>query len=324
MKIISFTLLIKFTFLIILSWILIHIMAVLGVFFSFAYPAWRFLSPKAIACPICWAKKSRECSFNHALSTVAVLLIFSAVSMGLVFGESKAFLALGFSSPKTVSFIIPTKGQYRLGEVFPMKIDIAGVKGPVNSIQADLSFDPNKLEAVNVSTKESFASIFIQKEINNEAGFVRLTGGLPNPGFFADHGVFGTVYFKGKNPGVVKIEFLPTSLVLENNGQGTNVLKDLAAVSYLILPEKISDEEKAQQDLASKQLVLGENIESSSSPKMEFYDNDSVLGIKTAQEIQQVQQKKIPDSFGEFPWGLDKIDQLILKPWQKLLSLGFN
>lgn len=91
-----------------------------------------------------------------------------------------------------------------------MKIDITSIKVPINAVQADIGFEPHKLEVVDVSTEDSFANIFIQKEINNEVGYVRLTGGLPNPGFFADRGVFGTVFFKGISPGIVRIEFLPS------------------------------------------------------------------------------------------------------------------
>ena len=90
---------------------------------------------------------------------------------------------------------------------------------PINAIQADLGFNPEKVEVVDISTQNSFANIFIQKEINNETGYARLTGGLPNPGFFSDRGIFGTVFFRGKQPGVVKIDFLPSSMVLANDGR---------------------------------------------------------------------------------------------------------
>ncbi len=209
-----------------------------------------------------------------------MIFVISLLSIAFVYGETLLVRKTGLiSTPKTVNFVIPSKGQYRLGEIFPMKIEIAGIETPINAVQADLGFDSNKLEVTYISTKGSFAEIFIQKEINNEAGFARLTGGLPNPGFFSDRGLFGTVYFKAKQPGLVVIEFLPSSLVLANNSEGTNVLKKLDQVSYLILPEEISEEEKhLQRDFTNMTSgVLG--IEHDAT-QLTFFEDNQVLGAQ--------------------------------------------
>ena len=174
------------------------------------------------------------------------------------------------STQKTASFVIPPKGQHKLGEIFPMKIEVNNIKNSINAIQADLEFDPNKIEVVNISTKNSFANIFIQKDINNTEGYVRLTGGLPNPGWSEAHGLFGTVYFKAKQPGFVTIAYLSTSLVLANDGHGTNILKSRPSVSYLILPDKLSiDEEKTQTKFIFKENVLGASAQNN---QLDFSD----------------------------------------------------
>ena len=233
-------------------------------------------------------------------------------------GESRLLQKLGFPpTPKTVSFVIPTKGQFRLGEIFPMRIEIVGIKTPINAVQADLSFASSKLEVISVSTDESFANIFVQKEINNAGGYVRLTGGLPNPGFFSDHGIFGTVFFRGKAPGVVQIEYLPSSMVLSNDGRGTNVLKDLASVSYLILPEKISQAEEAmQKNIGQETNVLGENTDNT---QMKFYEENKVLGTSIEQQIQEDESFTLLNNIFDI---LEKIDRLILNQWIRVLRLG--
>ena len=290
--------------------------------------------PKQTACFLCRAgregekcffcrrliKKSENispASLSSAIFNGVLILVFSIVSIGIVYGESQILFKLGFPpTPKTVSFIIPTKDQYRLEEIFPMKIEITGIKKPINAVQADLGFEASKLEVTDVSTDNSFANIFVQKEINNEGGFVRLTGGLPNPGFFSDHGLFGTVFFKGKSPGVVKIEYLPSSMVLANDGRGTNVLKDLASVSYLILPEKISEEEEEmQKQISFKSEVLGE---STNNTQMKFYEEGSVLGAKVKEEIQKEKQFNL---FKMFLEGLEKVDRFVLEQWGKIFNV---
>jgi len=298
------------------SWFLIHILAVFGAFLALAYPLWWLLNLKRLPCLWCRIKKTKECSFSHSLLDAGLILVFTLISFGLVFGESKILFKMGFPpTPKTVSFVIPPKGQYRLGEVFPLKIEIAGIKVPINAVQADLGFNPERLEVIDVSTQDSFANIFVQKEINNEAGWVRLTGGLPNPGFFSDHGLFGTVYFKGKSPGVTKIEFLPSSMVLANDGRGTNVLKELSAVSYLILPEKISQEEEDLQKNLISHTVLGAQPENT---QMTFYEEEKVLGEQIKTEIQKEKKPALGKILLEI---LEKIDSFILSFWGKIVRL---
>jgi len=317
---------------VIASWFLVHISAVLGVFLAVAYPIWWLLAPRQTVCFLCRTKKEGEfCSFCRktvikkdgispktlpsAIYNGLLIFAFSLVSLGLIFVESKILFKMGFPpTPKTVSFIIPTKGQYRLGEIFPVKIEITGIKTPINAVQADLGFDSTKLKIEDISTENSFASIFIQKELNNEGGYARLTGGLPNPGFFSDRGIFGTAFFRGKSPGIAKIEFLPSSMVLANNSKGTNVLKDLTSVSYLILPEKISpEEEETQKQISLQSAVLGKSIENT---QMKFYDETNVLGIKAGQEIKETKKDSIFDWFLGI---LEKFDIFVVRQCMKLL-----
>jgi len=335
----SFVILIRTVAFILLSWLLIHIFAVFGIFLSFAYPLWWLFAPKQITCFFCRSKADREiCPLCHktidknksvspknlssAIFNGMLILIFWVVSAGVVFGESQILFRLGFPpTPKTVWFNIPPKGQYRLGEIFSMPIEIAGVKKPINAVQADLSFDPKRLEAVEVSTKDSFANIFVQKEVNNKVGFTRLIGGLPDPGFFSDRGLLGSVYFKGKIPGIVKVEFLPSSLVLANDGRGTNVLKELASASFLILPDKLSLEEEKKQEVILAPVVLGEQSEgkqSTESTQMIFYEENKVLGTKISQEIEKGRKFDL----GRTLLGLlEEVDRFILSFWQSLFFL---
>ncbi len=192
-----------------------------------------------------------------------------------------------------------------------MKIEITGIGVPINAVRADLGFDAVKLEAVDVSTDGSFANIFVQKEISNKKGYVRLTGGLPNPGFTSGNGVFGTVFFKGKSAGLATIEYLPTSLVLANDGRGSDVLEDLGSVSYLILPERISEEEaKVQKSAGIKSNVLGENI---NGVQIKFYEENSVLEAKTGEGIQELKSLNI---LGTLANVLLQIDRFVLQLWQ--------
>jgi len=315
------------------SWLVVHLLAVFGVFLVIAYPIWWLFFPKKTICFYCRIKNEGEfCPFcrrridkangifpetlRSAVFNGGLILIFSLFSIGFVFTESRVLNLLGFPpTPKTVSFVIPTTGQYRLGQVFPMKIEITGIKKPINIIQADISFDPKILEVREISTNDSFANIFVQKEINNQVGFARLAGGLPNPGFSGERGIFGTVYFKGKSPGVVKVDFSSSSKVLANDGRGSNTLKDLASVSYLILPEEISETEKEEQETILQPGVLGEF--SGEETQMEFYEEEKILGAQIDQEIEKEKKFNLGKILPEL---LERADRAILFFWGKIFS----
>jgi len=311
---IGLTIVFKIVAFVLASWLLVHLLAVFGVFLAVAYPLWWLWGPGRIPCLWCLIRKNKEeCVFSHSVKTGGLILVFTLISIGLVFLEGKVLFAFGFPpTPKTVTFVIPPKGEHRLGEIFPMKIEIAGIKTPINAIQTDISFRPDMLEVVDVSTKDSFANIFVQKEVNNEIGYARLTGGLPNPGYFADHGIFGEVYFKGKSPGIAKVEFLPSSMVLANDGKGTNVVKELASASYLILPEKITPEEEEQQEVLIQPVVLGTETEET---QMKFYEEEKVLGTQVGQEIEKEKKFNLGKIFLDF---LEKADSAILSFWGKI------
>jgi hypothetical protein len=293
--------LLKFVGFILLAIVLIHLLSVLGLYLAIAFPVLWFLFPRQTPCFFCRLSKvggncpvckepvvSLEMAypkrFGSALVNALAIFALTIFSAGIVYLEVMMFRQLGFiAPPRTVGFNIPARGQYRLGEIFPMKIEMIGIQAPINTVQADVGFNPEKLEVSHISTEGSFAEIFIQREINNELGFARLTGGLPSPGFYSERGLFGTIYFKGKQPGIVEIEFLPSSLVLANDGIGTNVLLGFDKVSYLILPEEISEEEKQlQKDLTVMRTgVLGVEDEGT---QMIFYDENQVLGVQEAIE----------------------------------------
>lgn len=330
----------KFLIFIILSFVLVHILALLGVFVAIAYPLWWLFSPNTIPCLICRRKKIGEyCSLcqepvidksyvgtknlRSVFLNSLIILLVSVISFGLVYVESKLLDHFGYSPVrKTVSFVIPSEGQYKVGEVFPMKIDINGVRQPINAVQADFSFDPTHIEVVDILTDNSFASIFIQKKIDNEIGYGRISGGLPNPGFFADEGLFSTVLLRGKIAGLSQIQFLPSSLVLANDGKGSNVLKDLASASYLILPADGPLDEKPDQSVVLYPVVLGTESEKNEGVQMKFFQEEDIRGavLGATEDSQDVEEKKRPFLIELICTIVQAVASFILSFWKSIID----
>jgi len=334
---------IKLFLLILLSWFLVHIFALLGIFISIGFFIWWLFYPRYSICFSCRVKRVGEyCNIcrstvtdalarypknlRSALINVLFLLLASLLSIFAVIIEYQVLQsAISPTSPKTVSFVIPSESQYKVGEIFPLKIQLTGIEVPINAIQADIGFDKNRLEVVEISTKDSFATVFLQKEMNNELGYARLSGGLPSPGFNAPTGLFGTVYFKAKQAGLAQISFLDTSLVLANDGEGTNVIKEFTVVSYLITPEKLPIDEQEMQNTLVLEDVLGVEEESNENQILLFEDEQSdVLGVEDSDLQEMVDddfgKKNIFDTILEI---LTKIDLFIMERVDWFLSI-FN
>jgi hypothetical protein len=324
---------------IVLSWIFVHVFAVLGIFLAVAYPIWWLIFPKLTPCIFCRTtpigEKCRAChdvvtidkryptNFASIARNFLLIMLISGISVLTVYGETLVLNKLGIRlNDASVEFIIPDKQQYKIGEIFPIELNINSNGVNINAVQTDIAFNPNKVEVVKLSLEESFAQIFIQKEINNDDGYLRVTGGLPSPGYKGDNGHFATVYFQSKEAGIFEIQFLPSSLVLENDGNGTNVLKSYPKTSYLIKPEYVSETEK---ELQSTILSLnGNNVlgVDSTNNQMLFFDtkdnSENIMGVEDINSSASKVEAQPKKTFWEI---LLTIDRWIVELFTKLFKL---
>jgi hypothetical protein len=339
--------LIKAVFWILGSIVLMHLAGFLGIFVVVAYPIWWLLIPQKTPCFFCkWKKVGEVCpacrcvvedhklcypqNFRSVLLNIIGILVVTLISFAVIFLETKILSYYGISPlDKTVSFVIPTKGSYRLGEIFPLGVDLGGVQTNINTVRADISYDPQYLEVTDITTSGSFATIFVQKEINNEVGFARISGGVPNPGINCTDSSndchFASFIFKTRKPGSVQVKYLPTSLVLANDGQGSNIVRNLGTTSFLILPETVNKEEQIKQEGALKLTVLGSEAKDSVGQLHLYQGNPiletSVLGANTELVNQKDQNKdQMPSRLKTFLVAVQKYDSFILNFWKKLIT----
>lgn len=290
----------KYALLVPLGWIFIHLFSVLGPFAVILY--FSYVS-------FVWLGFFRQNFQRKPFLGVVIVFLIYLFSLSFVWFEGLLLKDFGYPKlPKTAVFEVSQKGEYLLGEVFPFEIKIVDIEMPVNVVQADISFDSEAVEIVDISTENSFANVFIQKEIDNGLGFARFSGGLPNPGFGEKEGIFSTVYFVGKKPGITTVKLLPSSKVLANDGKGTNILKEVPSVNVLILPDK-TDELQAVQ-------VLGE---SSSGTKMIFYEEQE--RDNSIEQQEEEEEFSIVDSSLDF---VARYDNYVISFWLRVLERAFR
>lgn len=250
-------------FLLIAGRLIVYILSFAGFGLSIIYFVFWVIFPKKTPCILCRiGKEGDKCPFcneeikpstfypknlKSAFLNVLVIVLLTFLSLGLLYLENQILAASDLVTPKSnVNFIVDSKAHHKKGEVFSMGINVSKTDTSINAVQMDLKFDPNKLEIVDITTTGSFVNIFLQKEIDNQLGFARIAGGLPNPGYIPNKSNFCTIIFKAKDSGLAEISFLDSSKVLANDGRGTDILNTYKKTYYLITDDDITpDESKA-------------------------------------------------------------------------------
>ncbi len=314
--------------LIVLSWIVIHIFAVLGIFIIITYPLWVLINPQKETCLFCllrgeanscfmcsedeYDQPSKKKPVRKFLINILLLAFMIFFSLGIVWGEKYLLEQLGaISPPKTIVMEMSMKNEYRIGELFSMPLEIHGLQVPINTVQIDLKYPPELLEIVEVLTLDSFAEIFLQREVRNDLGIARISGGLPNPGYSKESGLFAKVLFLTKSSGLGEVQILPSSMVLANDGKGTNVLAEFRSTTFQISEEKVSKIEEEFQNSFLQSNILG-----ATSDKMEFFDKETVYTESILDDFDYEEVRREPINFWDL---LYRINTTIISVYTVIL-----
>jgi len=130
-----------------------------------------------------------------------------------------------FKSPSVLIIEAPSEvsGIGKSAKV-SVKLDTRGYI--VNAVQANLKFDPKDLEVVSIDSGQSFCKFYPEKKYDNDKGLVKIACGSPYPGFKGESTIV-TVEFKTKSFTTTMLSVEKESMVLANDGKGTNLLEDL-------------------------------------------------------------------------------------------------
>jgi len=120
---------------------------------------------------------------------------------------------------KTARLEIQTSGKEKL---FFARI-LVDPGQPVNAVGATIQFPPGQTEALEIDKKNSFCEFFPEEAIDNRNGLVRIGCGRPFPGIDRK-AIVAEIVFKKKKSGTVGLRLGEDSVVLANDGYGTDVL----------------------------------------------------------------------------------------------------
>lgn len=152
------------------------------------------------------------------------------------------FLTTSLAQASNASlYLSPNSGTFCVGSTFDVSILLNTGRNNINAIKVDLEFNHKKLQVVNPATGKSFVSIWAVPPLySNAEGSLSFQGGIPSPGIKTSSGSALTITFRAIEPGETTINFLDSSKVLLDDGNGTDILNSLGSGKYVIclpLPE---------------------------------------------------------------------------------------
>ncbi|MDD5527642.1 MAG: cohesin domain-containing protein [Patescibacteria group bacterium] len=127
-------------------------------------------------------------------------------------------------SANSALFLTPVREKTGDSLTLDLVVDPAGEE--INTVSAEISFPTDKLFLTNLSKTDSFCSFFVEEKIDNNLGEIKISCVAPYPGTDKMSNVV-SLTFKQIDSGAAELSLSPDSLVLANDGYGTNVLKDL-------------------------------------------------------------------------------------------------
>jgi len=161
-----------------------------------------------------------------------------------------------------VLYLESNQNQYHLGDTFVIEAKIDPVGECINTVAANLHYDKNLLEAIEVSYGESILLFWVEKpQINQSLGSISFIGGVPG-GYCGDlsgekhsPNLLLKIVFKAIGQGTSTISFAKDAQVLLNDSLGTPAPVNFQDAQLTILP-KVGAEEKNEWE----QILLADQI----------------------------------------------------------------
>jgi len=191
---------------------------------------------------------------------------------------SFVFCFVWFSVPvvawAAVLYLEPSEGYYYRGDTFLVAVRMDTEGECVNTIEANLIFPKDILEAVDFGRGGSILTMWLQPPvINQKSGQISFTGGIPGgfcgilPGDPGKSNLLGRIAFEAKKSSgeasgeqisaevSVIVEFLINSQVLLNDGFGTPAILTLKEAAFNILPQITATSRNQWQEELKKDTI---------------------------------------------------------------------
>lgn len=144
------------------------------------------------------------------------------------------FLAPAMASAATLGFS-PLAATVGAGASFTETMIVTSADQTMNAISGNISFPPDLLQVASITKANSVLSLWAQEPVySNTEGTISFSGIVPNPGFIGSRGQVLTIQFRARKAGTGAILISPSSEVLANDGNGTNILAGIQSAAVTV------------------------------------------------------------------------------------------
>ncbi|MGI5827886.1 MAG: cohesin domain-containing protein [Patescibacteria group bacterium] len=177
--------------------------------------------------------KRKELFYWVVLASFALIALIS-LSYILISQNFFGKLVLGKKTQGNGAFYIEADREVLVSTMFKAQIIADSDNQAANAVALFVSFDPDKLSIVNVDTSKSFCQFYPVNKFNDTKGTISIECGSPSPGFKGQNTI-AEITFMAKTVGETKIKISENSLILLNDGKGTNIFSQPSEQTVMIV-----------------------------------------------------------------------------------------
>ncbi|MFZ2500980.1 MAG: cohesin domain-containing protein [Minisyncoccia bacterium] len=188
----------------------------------------------------------------------------------------------------------PANTTVGIGSIITETVWVSSADQAMNAIDGTISFPSDLLQVVSVSKGGSVLSLWVQDPtFSNTNGSISFSGVVPNPGYTGSRGQVLSIQFRGKRAGTATVEFLSSSQVLANDGNGTDILSGTQSSTLTVVPasqpEQTPSPAKTLTTSASNVSLLAHITSSSHPDQIQWYSlSHAIFDWTNAQNISAI------------------------------------
>lgn len=140
--------------------------------------------------------------------------------------------------------LVPSSDSIEEGRTFTVNIYVKNNAQAINAVSGALTFPTELLSVVSLSKEGSIVKLWAEEpSYSNANGTIKFEGVILNPGYSGSSGKVLAVTFLSKKPGTASVLF-GSGQVLANDGEATNVARNLDGGEYALIKRSTVEIEK--------------------------------------------------------------------------------
>ncbi len=227
-------------------------------------------------------------------------------------------LFLPLSGRAAILYLEPASGSYHSGDTFVVSLRIDTEKECINTVEGNLSFSKDILEAIDFSQGNSLLTLWISPPLINQAtGAISFSGGIPGgycgriPGDAGESNLLGKIIFKvqsgvasptvgGRIPDA-QVRFLETSQVLLNDGFGTPAKLSVAKEAVFTILSGIAETPKKEwQEELEKDKIPPEQFKIEINQDQAIFEGKYFITFSTTDKQTGIDYYEVKEGKGDW------------------------